>query len=318
MTGNVATTNNGFFPDDSCQGRCDSPLDKSKTCQCNSACVNYNDCCWDYSTLCLKGSSPQTCQDFDDVTSQLWSTDADRLPTDAVRVNYQADMGYTTFADKASQKLFSYVDQTRLTSQMYSTYMALLNNYDPDKYDLETVTSHEKQEEEAFLDAILSTRPLAILYEFLLCKNKVQDKSDMRTLLRRLWFEVYSRGSGSSVHDTSGFEHVMVGEYKSFDTVSGLHYWLAFYEKELRGQINYYGRTCRTQTNTACVAFEWDNRTKKTSSFFLRSSPAFDIAIYTLCFIMYPDADCPVVIDGSNLKLQTYSKDGHVATVYIK
>ncbi|XP_062602694.1 uridylate-specific endoribonuclease-like, partial [Saccostrea cucullata] len=36
-----------------CSGRCNAALDNSKPCQCNSACVNFGDCCPDYQTLCV-------------------------------------------------------------------------------------------------------------------------------------------------------------------------------------------------------------------------------------------------------------------------
>ena len=71
--------------------------------------------------------------------------------------------------------------------------------------------------------------------------------SDLRTLFKRLWFDLYPRSGKSTILDSSGFEHVMVGEYKSSGTVNGLHSWLAFYEKEKMAtepNINYYGHTC--------------------------------------------------------------------------
>uniref|UniRef100_A0A3Q2PI74 Uridylate-specific endoribonuclease n=1 Tax=Fundulus heteroclitus TaxID=8078 RepID=A0A3Q2PI74_FUNHE len=37
---------------DSCQGRCGYGTDSGYSCQCNTACEKYNDCCSDYFTLC--------------------------------------------------------------------------------------------------------------------------------------------------------------------------------------------------------------------------------------------------------------------------
>ena len=73
--------------------------------------------------------------------------------------------------------------------------------------------------------------------------------SDMRSMLRRLWFELYRRSPSSASLDTSGFEHVMAGEYKSSTVVNGLHYWLAFYQGEKGGEINYYGHSCATRVS---------------------------------------------------------------------
>ncbi|XP_050416747.2 uncharacterized protein LOC130010363 isoform X3 [Patella vulgata] len=41
----------------SCQGRCGSKLDRSKSCQCNTRCKRFKDCCDDYDSLC---SDPTT------------------------------------------------------------------------------------------------------------------------------------------------------------------------------------------------------------------------------------------------------------------
>ncbi|GFR89577.1 poly(U)-specific endoribonuclease-like, partial [Elysia marginata] len=148
---------------------------------------------------------------------------------------------------------------------------------------------------------------------------KIQNVAELRALLRRLWFDFYPRSGNSTVLDTSGFEHVMVGEYKSVEKASGLHNWLAFYEKEKKTEepnINYYGYTCGIEPHRMCAAYDWNGRKKRLSSFFLNVSPAFDLAIYTLCFVMRPGT-CHVVVDGQKMDLQTFSKDGHVATAFV-
>ncbi|GFO04377.1 poly(u)-specific endoribonuclease-like [Plakobranchus ocellatus] len=147
--------------------------------------------------------------------------------------------------------------------------------------------------------------------------GKVRDLADLKATLRRLWFELYPRSGKSLVLDTSGFEHVMVGEFKSAGSVNGMHSWLSFYEKEQNGTLNYYGHTCSVHSNTVCAAFEWDGRIKRKASLFLRTSPAYDIAIYSLCFILYPGGMCPIVVDGTAMVIRTYSKDGHIATAFV-
>ena len=78
--------------------------------------------------------------------------------------------------------------------------------------------------------------------------------ADMKGTLRRLWFDLYPRSGKSTVLDTSGFEHVMVGEYKSPGLVNGMHNWLAFYEKEKTGDIDYYGHTCDVHVSVDAFA----------------------------------------------------------------
>ena len=103
-------------------------------------------------------------------------------------------------------------------------------------------------------DETFNRGPLALLlrqkYEFLFGINLVHfiffltdivtDRNDLRSQLQSLWFTPYARHGGSPF-DSSGFEHVMVGEYKSSTEVNGLHNWLAYYYKERVDQINYLG-----------------------------------------------------------------------------
>lgn len=300
----------------SCSGRCGAGLDTSFSCQCNSYCSNFNDCCQDYSTLCTAGGNTG-CGSFADLTQKLWDNDVDRLPIADVTVNPQSLVTNADFRDKSGQKLFSNVDESKLSSAVYRTYLALLDNYDPDKFDAELVSAQEQAEEDTFLDALMATSTIQALYDYLHCQGKVQSTSDLRAQLKRLWFDLYARSPSSPALDTSGFEHVMVGEYKSSSQVNGLHYWLAFYLEERSGEIEYYGHSCTTRANTICAAYQWNGRTKTGSSFFLRTSPAFDIAVYTACFMLYPGQVCPAVIDGKATDIKTYSAQGHVATAFV-
>ena len=60
-----------------------------------------------------------------------------------------------------------------------------------------------------------------------------------RNVLEELWFNLYSRSSSSSVFDSSGFEHVMVGEMKGSRDVSGFHSWIQFYREEKAGNLQF-------------------------------------------------------------------------------
>ncbi|KAK3799568.1 hypothetical protein RRG08_009394 [Elysia crispata] len=257
------------------------------------------------------------CEDLSKVVQDLWDSDLYRLPMDAVQVNRQDQLEeLDKIEDKSPEKLFTYVNESLLTSPVYVTFKALLDNYDPYSNQPELQIPQELAEEDLFLDAILATPTLQILYSYLSCKGKVQDVSDFRELLRSYWFDLYPRNGKSYVLDSSGLEH-MVGEFESSISVNGMHNWLSFYEKEKKEKINYYGHTCSVQPHTACPAFEWQQRIKRKASFFLRSSPAYDIAIYSLCFTLFRNENCPVQIDGESVTVKTHAKGGHIAEVYL-
>ena len=70
--------------------------------------------------------------------------------------------------------------------------------------------------------------------------------SSFRETLTELWFNLYSRSSsGPAGGDSSGFEHVFVGEEKS-TTISGFHNWIQFYLEEKAGRLDYKGYVSKT------------------------------------------------------------------------
>ena len=60
-----------------------------------------------------------------------------------------------------------------------------------------------------------------------------------------MWFNLYQRGRGGAYGESSGFEHVFVGELskkpKQNWKVGGLHNWVAFYLQEKASQADYLG-----------------------------------------------------------------------------
>ncbi len=95
--------------------------------------------------------------------------------------------------------MFTRVDQSILELPTFKALSALLDNYNHDVSQSEDRTEQEKQEEEAFLDAVLATKQMTLLYEFLRTKNVVADESGFRDRLREMWFDLYERSSSSKV-----------------------------------------------------------------------------------------------------------------------
>ena len=55
--------------------------------------------------------------------------------------------------------------------------------------------------------------------------------------LHQMWFSTYRRVRDN---DSSGFEHVFVGETEEGQT-KGFHNWVQFWLQERQGEVNYYG-----------------------------------------------------------------------------
>lgn len=62
-------------------------------------------------------------------------------------------------------------------------------------------------------------------------------EESFRQLLFDMWFAFYRRDSWN---DSSGFEHVFVGESRDGRT-SGFHNWIQFYIEESRNRLDYRG-----------------------------------------------------------------------------
>ncbi|PVH66725.1 hypothetical protein PAHAL_1G329300 [Panicum hallii] len=182
--------------------------------------------------------------------------------------------------DKASENLFSWLEDSVLRRPTYSRFCALLGNYNP----------HQGYKE----SEISRSAPIKYLHGYLVMKEAMsQDYEDFKKVLTSLWFDLYGRGgcSGSS----SAFEHVFVGEIKGQkqgeNEVSGFHNWIQFYLEESNGNVDYqgyifprrHGELPYSETQLT-IQFEWHGVLKSVSSTLIGVSPEFEIALYTLCF----------------------------------
>ncbi|CAN0257318.1 unnamed protein product [Phaeothamnion confervicola] len=90
------------------------------------------------------------------------------------------------------------------------------------------------------IPALLWQTPcLQYTHKYLVTKGKAPASvAAFKTMLHEAWFDMYSRDHGSL--DSSGFEHVFVGESK-LGKISGLHNWLQIYKEEKQGRLDYKG-----------------------------------------------------------------------------
>ena len=157
------------------------------------------------------------------------------------------------------------------------------------------------QEVDYFLDSILQTGPMQFCHKYL-CANCPdddipQDISDFKSLLHNIWFTNYSRSRGGK-RNSSGFEHVFVGEIKE-DGVTGFHNWVQFYLEEKKGNVDYRGyikpRNQSDITNDddhiLTLQFTWHDMEKFVGTIMIGVSPEFEMALYTICFFLGSDDD---------------------------
>mmetsp|Transcript_128052 Transcript_128052/g.190805 ORF Transcript_128052/g.190805 Transcript_128052/m.190805 type:complete len:468 (+) Transcript_128052:206-1609(+) len=266
-----------------------------------------------------------------DAIQQMWDLDINRLTPN---VDYKLDVqgGKKPYwkDDAARDPLFTYVDKQCLRRPTYKAFMALMDNYKAECGQTETVTSGERSENWTFLKAIMQTAPMQLCHKYLRKKdpsNIPADQSAFLKLVYKIWFDLYNRSRGAR-NDSSGFEHVFVGEVKD-GSVTGFHNWIQFYMEEQKGALDYRGYIKPRSHNEAhadsddhvlTLQFAWNGVEKFVGTSFIGVSPEFEMALYTTCFLL-GDEENDIVLktrtDEFHLKIKCYkmARD-HIGTSF--
>ncbi|RUS69749.1 hypothetical protein EGW08_022488 [Elysia chlorotica] len=262
-----------------------------------------------------EGFSPDS--ELSEIISKLWDMDDNKcFPGE----DYELDLqGYVCSSrevgdDHASQSLFKFVDEEKVFSRpTYKAFRALLDNYEMDLGEAETVTWEERQENHEFLTAIMETEVMKEAHRYLVSKGAApEDEGRFKGLLHGIWFKMFRKG-GSSSPNSSSFEHVFVGEGRGEDMI-GLHNWIQFYLQEKAGNIDYHGyfrrETIRDDDiiRLLAVQFSWKGvRGKPLCSVFIGSSPEFEIAAYTVTLLLDRNGKLEVNMGEYEVELTVHS-----------
>ena len=231
----------------------------------------------------------------------LWDLDVNRLdPGEDYVINVQSGKKPYWAGDDADEPLFTRVNERELQRPTYKTFIALLDNYSAECGEDEVITRTESAEIWAFLKAVYQSAPMQFAHKYLVANSDGEvpsDPAEFLQLLKKIWFDLYFRERGGRP-DSSGFEHVFVGEIKEKNgekEVSGFHNWVQFYLSEKRGDVNYKGyikprSRSDAETNAddqiLTLQFEWHGVEKKVGTSFIGVSPEFEMALYTICFLV--------------------------------
>ena len=258
-----------------------------------------------------------------EAVQHLWNLDANRLePNEDYAINVQGGKKPYWKEDCADDALFSFVDSHALRRPTYKAFIALLDNYTAQVGEGETVTSSKLRENFNFLDAIMQSAPMQYCHKYCIANGDCvpSDPADFKNLLYNIWFELYRRGG--SIRDSSGFEHVFVGEIKH-GKVSGFHNWIHFFIEERKGKLDYrgyikpksnYSAHENSDDHILTLQFEWDGVLKSVGTSFIGVSPEFEMALYSMCFLTGEEENIIDLDTGSDsfklvCKVFTMAKD---------
>jgi len=253
------------------------------------------------------------------IMQTIWNVDVNRLDigTD-ISINLQTHTDLYDTRDRASGRLFTSVPDLSRKST-YKKFIALLNNYEHPIDQTDRASNAEETEQMTLLNSIQGTQVWQRTRSFLKTEGYISSSGiELTRLLQGIWFEEYSRSSG--VTGSSGFEHVFVGETKDTDELSGLHNWVALYQLEQSGEANYKGYL-RTDVQNSIyeLKIQFGSATKLGNTMFVGTSPEYEMAMYTICFLARPNAECTFDLNGNSVTIQTYkSYNGVMGTAYPK
>lgn len=178
----------------------------------------------------------------------------------------------------------------------------------------ELLTDTSEPKMNAFLNVITqSGGPLDQALKYLnanVYKASKKSMAEFKTILKGAWFTPFPG---------KGFKHVFIGDRftkKGKNMYSGFHNWYQFYLLESvnqLGNVNLSSFTSNTKPSFIRMNFEWDKATKACpSSMYVGTSPAFDFALFSACFIgLYKGPsgenlgkDCTCKINNSNLTIR--------------
>ncbi|XP_029908800.1 uridylate-specific endoribonuclease C [Myripristis murdjan] len=281
----------------------------------------------------LYASRPTVNQELSTLFNELWRLDVNRMkPGIDYTISVQGKAGFVSpgshvAQDHASLPLFSQVNETKLQAiTTYSRFMKLLDNYERSTGVSEQVTAEEVTENNLFLDAVLQTGVMKRAHKYLISKG--QSSSDLRQFKSQLyliWFHLYHRERNGGV-DSCGFEHVFVGETKAGREVVGFHNWIQFYLQEKNRHLDYKGYKARDHDlpdqddHVLNLQFSWHGLVKPVGGAFIGPSPEFEMAIFTVIFLMNTERSTAVVVnvDQCQMELVVVRHGRSLGTAYPK
>ncbi|XP_060901141.1 poly(U)-specific endoribonuclease-C-like [Labrus mixtus] len=269
-----------------------------------------------------------------EVLNQLWRLDTNRFkPGSDYIINLQGRAGYvaqgSNYArDKARAPLFSYVNEEKLKSiETYAHFVNLLDNYEVSTGVSETVTSEELQENRLFIDSMMETEVMKCAHQYLVGKRQSpSNPAQFKKQLYDIWFRLYHRDR-SGGEDSCGFEHVFVGETKYNHEIMGLHNWVQFYLQEKHDHVDYKGYKARDKKDSPDeddhvlnLQFSWKGLVKPVGGSFIGVSPEFEVALFTIIFLMATEKMTSVVVkvDEYVLELVVYRHGRSIGTSFPK
>lgn len=251
-----------------------------------------------------------TDEDLEKLSEALYikeSNNANRYIT----INLQKQTTSSSPTDQAPQPLLT-VNPEAFQIPTIQRVLSIFDNYQLDTQTNEHINPAQRQEESLLVDTFLSTNVMSAAMRFLADKEFIrQDYYEYKDILRRIWFNLFSRGKGKI--GSTGFEHIFMAETKQVDSgieVLGLHNWIFFNAEEIKNHIDYLGYIKKIDLGNKGFIIKmhakFNGFDKPVTTVFVGTSPELEMALYTVCFYARPDGNCPVSLGGTKFNIITH------------
>ncbi|XP_012220789.1 endoribonuclease CG2145 [Linepithema humile] len=250
-----------------------------------------------------------TDEDLEKLSEALYIKEANN-PNRYITINLQKQTTSSSPTDEAPQPLLG-VSSEALQIPTIQRVLSIFDNYQLDTRMNEYINPNQRQEESLLVDTFLSTNIMSAAMRFLADKGFVRkDYYEYKDTLRKIWFDLFSRGQGKI--GSTGFEHVFMAETKQMDTnteILGLHNWIYFNAEESRNHANYLGYIKKVDIGNKGSIIKmhakFKGHDKPVTTMFIGTSPELEMALYTVCFHVRPDGNCPVSLGGTKFNIVT-------------
>jgi len=209
----------------------------------------------------------------------------------------------------------------------FSTFKELMENWSPHQDESQAHKTYKKKKNNFVGKIARANTPMEEAFKYLkgkgLLPSDVTDVEKFREPLKEMWF--------NNVNNM-GFQYTFVGLKTGESTYEGFNNWYQFYLQQNDEKItnvvwpqnkfkpgteppfvsdfkfDWYGRTNRIVIN--------NNFYEQSSKMFVGTSPAFDIALFTVCFMELKDKECQCNIGRTTITVKTYPVTGAPNQIY--
>uniref|UniRef100_A0A7E4V240 Endoribonuclease n=1 Tax=Panagrellus redivivus TaxID=6233 RepID=A0A7E4V240_PANRE len=253
----------------------------------------------------FKGSDAQ----LQKLVTNMYNADSDKAQAGDITLNWGNKIHGE--GDTSDQPLFTHVNEALFQKPIYAK---LIEIYNDNLFHPSVCTAEPKNEGarkaqlQAYLQLLTATPVYKLAHDYLDSLGKAPTDDE----LFALWFGTYSRCH--STQGSSGWEHVYSGEWKG-EEIDGQHNWVRYYLLEKAGQINYHGYFSHENDLIGSFQYKWNDYLKREGGFFISTSPAFDLAIFTTCVLAHSGhSGCTFQLDGNYVAITSFHQKCNAGT----